>query len=62
LVDALHEGEIDETELAKIEDSKLPDAMKGLPSLEKLMYVREQVTTSPSMSDALTNAVKRHAE
>jgi hypothetical protein len=91
LVDALHEGEMSETELAQTEDSKLPDAMRGLSPAEKLKYVREktkertdikqeierqsklrdafvakvkreQVAASPSMSDAITIAIKQQAE
>jgi hypothetical protein len=91
LVDALREGEIDETALAKIEEAQLPHSMKGLSSEGKIEYVRqkvkernkikgeisrqsqlraefvakarrEQAAASPSMSDALTNAVKKQAE
>lgn len=91
LVDAMSEGEVDEKELAKMDQSTLPEPMRKMTAVQKKEYVeakskarkeikqeierlsesrdvyvakekRKQVAAAPSMSDALTEAVKKQAK
>jgi len=91
LVDAMQDGEVDEQELAKMDESALPEPMRKMSDKDKKMYVakkskerkaiteeiqklsqsrdayvaekkQQQLASAPSMSDALTKAIKKQAE
>lgn len=91
LVDAMKDGEIQESELEQMEESKLPEIMKKMSAKQKKNYVakksearmkikaeikklsdyrstyvadkkRQEITAEPSMSDALTKAIKKQAK
>ncbi|MBL1319638.1 MAG: VWA domain-containing protein [Methylophaga sp.] len=91
LVDAMEEGEVDESALADMDQASLPEPMKSMSAQEKKDYViakseqrkeiqqqiselsksrdsfvaekqRDQIAAAPSMSDALTGAIRKQAE
>jgi len=91
LVDAMEDGEVNEEQLAEMEQSKLPKIMREMDSGEKKVYLKakaekrqaikkeiislsgarskyvaakrkEQAVAAPSISDALTKAIKNQAK
>ena len=91
LVDAFKDGEVAEEQLQEMENSALPEPMRGLSAQQKLDYLqqkqgernsiqkeiielsearvsyvaakkREQATVAPSVSDALTGAIRKQAQ
>ncbi len=58
LVDALKDGEIDESNLAEIREAELPEPMQGLSSKEKIEYVREKTKERNQIKQEITELSK----
>ncbi len=62
LVDALEEGEVDETELAKMDETELPPTMKGLSDKQKMAYVREKTDERKKIKQEIAEVSKSRSE